>query len=637
MPIYKGNTQIVGLYKGNTEIVKRYKGSDLIYEAFSWLPYSYEYLYYSLIPATIDNKSVKDKLRLNKIYANGVIENQLVDMFDTTAMTPYQMSVSVSNNILTATTTGIVNPLINFDTFKSIIGHKYFCFLELKKPYATKVYITGGASLYLDQTPVANTWTFLSAFYTATNQVNAFVFYPFIRDTSSGLQVGDSCDIKNLNVIDLTLMFGTGNEPTTLDDNRIKALLNRGYIPYNTGEYKSTDINEFVSESYNLFDEELERGNINSTSGQSIAGYQVRSKNYIPVIGNGSYTFEYNRSGITSGSSYFYLYEYDKDKNYLGETLTGVSSATKNFTTLSNTRYIRFKIYNSTDFSDFSPTQDILQCCIHRTGTRTGYTPHKTLSPLPFKYQGNGAINSHDTLEITNTEWIFTKNAIIDDISNFAFTYQSANTRWYSNSIQTIVNKPTSNDNKANVLSSKYTIKSFTTANSSLEGLAIATSGTLFVYTSDSANSPTGTITYQLATPQVIRIPRKHLAVVDLGTLNILYQSQYGRFLLYPQNIKAVSSNSEVANIYCERFMTVNWNNKGIGNIALYQDQFVAIYTNDYTNLDDFKKWISGTLLFYETQDEVADIDTTMQVEVGGTITSDSNVLPNLDALVKCK
>ena len=61
MAIYKGDKEIVGLYKGPTEIIKRYKGNNLIYDVFKWLPYSYEYIYNSLVPQYINKSGIPEE------------------------------------------------------------------------------------------------------------------------------------------------------------------------------------------------------------------------------------------------------------------------------------------------------------------------------------------------------------------------------------------------------------------------------------------------------------------------------------------------------------------------------------------------------------------------------------------------
>ena len=61
MAIYRGDKEIVGLYKGPTEIIKRYKGNNLIYDVFKWLPYSYEYIYNSLVPQYINKSGIPEE------------------------------------------------------------------------------------------------------------------------------------------------------------------------------------------------------------------------------------------------------------------------------------------------------------------------------------------------------------------------------------------------------------------------------------------------------------------------------------------------------------------------------------------------------------------------------------------------
>ena len=46
---------------------------------------------------------------------------------------------------------------------------------------------------------------------------------------------------------------------------------------------------------------------------------------------------------------------------------------------------------------------------------------------------------------------------------------------------------------------------------------------------------------------------------------------------------------------------------------------------------------MAGVYLFYETENEVSDFDNIAQINAGGSITSDSEVLPNVNFEIKCK
>ena len=130
---------------------------------------------------------------------------------------------------------------------------------------------------------------------------------------------------------------------------------------------------------------------------------------------------------------------------------------------------------------------------------------------------------------------------------------------------------------------------------------------------------------HQLATPQVVRIPKKHLAVVDLGTLDWTYNS--GRFYVALKGIKKASSYDAIPNLYCSKYLTASKrqiDNGSPDKIIGTSDNIEYIYIIDsaYTDATTFKQAVSGIYLFYETQDEVADILSDINIEAGGTLTS---------------
>ena len=60
--------------------------------------------------------------------------------------------------------------------------------------------------------------------------------------------------------VDLTLMFGSGNEPSTVEE--FEALFPEAYYPYNAGELISNNAEAVESVGFNLWDEEYEVGRL---------------------------------------------------------------------------------------------------------------------------------------------------------------------------------------------------------------------------------------------------------------------------------------------------------------------------------------------------------------------------------------
>lgn len=113
-------------------------------------------------------------------------------------------------------------------------------------------------------------------------------------------------------VIDLTQMFGAGNEPSTVADFEAWLAENIGTLPYydyNAGELLNVKMQSVKSVGFNQWDEEWELGTL--THGQpSFSSTRIRTKNYIPVIGGATYFFKFPWAK--------FVCSYDDNYNYLG-------------------------------------------------------------------------------------------------------------------------------------------------------------------------------------------------------------------------------------------------------------------------------------------------------------------------------
>lgn len=771
---------------------------EIIATSFKWLSQSFVNLYYSLIPTSISGKQVKDKARVEKIYGNSEVENQIIN---STLATQTVDGITITNNndgSFTLSGTASANVSFTFASGTWTLNH-YYLF----------------KGVHYSNNDVGWYDTYYGDFSSNTD----FIFH---HTNSSQMQMRLAVRIKNgtnlstpiiikPNVIDLTQRYPF-DTPTTLDDIRVQAILNRGYLPYNTGTIKSVNMSELGSEPYNLFDEELEIGGLSSTNGTPFSSSNnLRSKNFIKVVGGKEYTLSVHNFSNYSG---FFLYGYDENQNFIG-SLTSFSTpyTTINATLPNNCCYVKIRITNSTDYSSV-PTNP--QVCFHRTGTRTGYAPHQfnihlksllgkqnsltkgstsssssvimmnnqviyygwtygtnkfditaqahkyfiyiafanpiskkfsmfigingnslqstkywtntnakteayaifdntnssiskienmwlyangsesyfnsdtdypsqyflldltryglqdltdeqvrvlltpeminklcngeTLGTIPFKYQGGGVGTSHDSLEITASEYVFTKDRALVDLGSLSVQQFSTSSHsfWVGTSSQLPNLKAFASNELPTILCPKYQAKKgeqilFNNTLDTTNGITTHNVQSRFVIcdlTQDSTTS--GGIEafkqslaniyaeYQLAIPQVIRIPKRHLGVVDLGSLD--GWASYGTggsterktTTALSSLIKSIGTNVK-ANIYCSRFLTITYNDM-YGNytngIALNE---TTLYIKDnslngLTTNNDIKQALSGIYLFYETQDEVQDFVDEAICQAGGTV-----------------
>jgi hypothetical protein len=328
-------------------------------------------------------------------------------------------SVTYSNGVLIAsggTSTGQSFKLNGLSGLPFVVGHKYYCVVNATTTAGVSVYLSEGSGFF-GELGISN--EFVRNRYIATNNYSAgttgFGFY--ISSHSSNWEV----KIKYVSCIDLTLIYGSGNEPTTVEQFEQDYFNWFGkpltYEPYDAGSLRNTKVSALKTTGFNQWDEEWEVGSLNSNGVPIVGTAQIRSKNYIPSLENETYKFY-----CTSASaSQFVIYFYDANKNIIpytgkGAYQNGYNGSSGLFTTPSGTSFMRFR---GTDNYGNTYNHDI---CINISDpNRNGeYEPYKE-STLPLdvttlkgKLNGEGssvvvfadgmnsAGNVHDEIKIEN-------------------------------------------------------------------------------------------------------------------------------------------------------------------------------------------------------------------------------------------
>lgn len=195
-------------------------------------------------------------------------------------------------------------------------------------------------------------------------------------------------------VIDLTLIYGAGNEPTTPEQFEADYQKWFGkpltYEPYNAGELIPAKTTALKTTGFNQWDEEWEVGTINTSNGyDASSSVQIRNpgNKKIAVIPNTSYCIKWHVNRPTGNFIYFYR----ADGTYIGYNNAASADFTV-FTTPSDCAYLRFVAVNS----ESTYANDI---CINlsHSGTRNGeYEPYEShtlqlpLTTLTGKLNGAG-------------------------------------------------------------------------------------------------------------------------------------------------------------------------------------------------------------------------------------------------------
>lgn len=578
---------------------------EIIASQGKWLPYSFEYLYHSLIPQTISGKNVKNKAKAVKFYGNSEVENQLCD---TGRYYGSELTFNwLGNGKFKVSGTTTQTNTIYFGSQSFPIGTTLLVIVSKIGSNSTFQYRGGGWSSY--QTAIKTTTTTTNGFYVAID------FYA--NNTFND-------DEFEINLISLTQRYPF-DTPTTLTDNRVQNIINRGYIPFNSGEIKNVDISELMSEPYNLFDEVLESGYIDANGVNQSNVNRVRSKNFIKVVGGQQYTLE-EVSTFTFQDNYSILFvEYDKNKNFISrKSGTYINNRLSSITLSNETCYVRFYIIYSTDVHSSISN---IQVCFHRTGTRTGYAPHTAPQTIPFKYQGAGVGTSHDAITIYNDRVEFVKEFL-----NYQFTGLPAveDWQWYgADNLNFWYFTPVLNQKAGtnNLCSNGIKVR-FAGAGGSV--LRVLQSENPQINSSTDMNTlfnSSVSMLYQKNNPQVITIPRKHLGIKRIRDLSWTYNSQYNIVETIASDLDMnIPLGSVVASVYCECAITIASDDRATatGKRVYIYDYGSKLTFRDMgvSSANDFIDKYGDYYIFYETENEVADIFDTIGIEAGGTMTS---------------
>ena len=283
--------------------------------------------------------------QIKRLMGRTLAFNQLVKNGDFASTSDWSAAGAVSSFTVSNNTADIIvidsadNTFIDQYDIDFINGHKYLISFEVKNE-------TGGATAY----PYFGTYpsVFSARVFPALAPGSWMKRTDIIAATSSNIsriRVGmrDSnatgsweYKIRNVIIVDLTLMCGTGNEPSTPED--FESLFPLDYYAYNAGTLLSVNATGIKTVGFNQWDEQWEVGYVNpSTGANQYAADAIRSKNYIPVFPNTNY---YIKTPYAVDAQRPVMSFYDSNKVYIsGNTSSGNSRL---FTTPTNAAYMRF-------------------------------------------------------------------------------------------------------------------------------------------------------------------------------------------------------------------------------------------------------------------------------------------------------
>lgn len=425
--------------------------------------------------------------------------------------------------------------------YTSIAGHKYLikCIITPSASFNFRAYIGTYGNVYK---PVANVKNYFAEIITA----NSNDYLQFISEHDGHLPLGGTVLFENVQLFDLTQMFGAGNEPTSV----LEFLRDypKPYYPYDAGSIKNVQLDGGLKTvGYNAL-------NLDRVEGELEIGIiDIRNLSedeyYVGIASNNNYakdsieSYSFSDNSITIKSKYTgfgigypvrvvpgmeYTFEAKTTNKNLakrlgwydnqGRYISGENTASENVFVSPNNAYWCMVIITPFGSTDADTISDISFHLTH-SGSRTGFEPHEEhvlhIDTAQYFPEGmNGVGTAYD--ELTPKRAIKRMGKV--DMGTMAWG-KISDGKMFTDSIAGVIKQNKNYDGYPNVLCAKYSIdKPSKMASSSPTDKTISVGGngvTVIVYDSDYTD-PTAFkqamsgvyLYYELATPEITEIPQ---------------------------------------------------------------------------------------------------------------------------------
>lgn len=206
------------------------------------------------------DKSIKDdNAFIRRVKGNSVVFNQLIrNAIDQSGNNGW-WSRQGANNVelngssikLTFVSGTSVQPQIT-QKANFVLSHKYLVSCEIKSSASKTItcYLRESSDLY-GSSVKSILWMPTDGQYQTIYTSTGGYPYVTIIVMDQVNDVGDSVTVSDIQLIDLTAMFGTGNEPTTVEE--FRALYPNSYYPYNAGELRNLVCSGIKTVGFNEF------------------------------------------------------------------------------------------------------------------------------------------------------------------------------------------------------------------------------------------------------------------------------------------------------------------------------------------------------------------------------------------------
>ena len=373
-------------------------------------------------------------------------------------------TITASNNELSITVNDTVTSYYqvavrNTNYYSFPVGHKILLTGEFYFPFDSRAVLRspdlfGGSGNIMSDTISANTWTKWNAIFASQSESNVRPYYCPGDNTSSFTQ-GSTWKMKNVMLIDLTLLFGStiadyiySLEQATAGSGVAKlkswGFFAEDYYPYDAGSLKSVE--SLVSHDmvgFNQWDEQWEVGKYSSSGAKTDSSTQIRCKNAIKVLPSTEYYVFIPYSSTTNG--FFACYFYDMNGDYVSSLTTGASTKSngQSVTIPSGCYEMRFFVsasYGTTYKGDI---------CINLSwsGTRNGeyepYVKHSYPLDSDLTLRGIPKLDSANELyydgDIYESDGTVTRKYGIVDLGTLDWSYSSNFSVFKSEDLKSVI------------------------------------------------------------------------------------------------------------------------------------------------------------------------------------------------------
>lgn len=389
--------------------------------------------------------------RIESIKGNSLVWNQLLDP---TTQGNGRLAVYEENGkwVAEVTELGADSPAANLTIpvireRNSVQGHKYLALLDVTNSYSLEPAVKIGGKYETGKVHIIQ-----------STDSSLMYLYPFGAGTTT-ISIGSKAVLNIAAFHDLTKMYGSGNEPTTMQEFFTRIPIGVDMNVYNEGEVIHMNALSLESQGVNAWNEKWELGEINASTGAEVAGANTIRTGFIRIIPNEKYFITIQGS---SSSLFLRARLYDFNKNFIGITSASGADIYTNeiFTMPPNAHYIRFA-----PFTSVLSQSDLLCINISDSSINGKYFPYiKRVEDMSIirKYFPEGmksAGTAHDEIRYNKVSGRWERICRIgeSDMGDFSWSYQPKNSNCPHGFFYTSINSDLRDmKNGAEVMSAIY-------------------------------------------------------------------------------------------------------------------------------------------------------------------------------------